>query len=708
MFDTITIKNARLHNLKNVTLSIPKNQLVVFTGLSGSGKSTLAIDTLYKEGERQYFESLGLVTYVSKPDVDRIEGLSPSIKVDQHLTNRSPRSTVGTATEVFTYLRVLFARIGHRPCPQCGADIPPTFDISPDGEADEDDTGNMYPCPSCGTLVPEFGMAHFSFNKPAGACPICTGIGTVHTPNLDRLIDQTRSIPDGAIVGWEKFHFDRYISALQAAGRHYGFTFDANRPVNQLGEVQRDLLFYGVNGAQFKRHFPNIKPPTTVAGGNFEGVITNLLRRYADQAHDAEYREKLADFVTETTCPDCNGTRLNPESRRVTVTGRTIIDVCQLPLDDLAVWIDQLQSLVTAEAWIVTEPIVNDLQARVRRLVNVGVGYLTLDRSSPTLSAGEAQRLRLASLLGSGLTGVLYVFDEPTIGLHPRDTARLIGVLRQLRDLGNTVLVIEHDLDLLRAADFVVDVGPGAGRNGGRIVVAGIPDRVAETEESITGQYLSGRSRIAIPTERRSGNGKHLTIRGARANNLKNITVDVPLGKLVAVTGVSGSGKSSLMLDILDRAARQRFYGASETPGEYEAIEGWEYLDKIITIDQTAIGRSTRSNAATYTDAFTGIREAFATTPDARQHQLSARHFSFNVAGGRCERCEGAGLLTVEMHFLPDVQVRCPACHGRRFKREVLAVKYRGHHRAAELGMRMAERLPSFASVPPARCPLGW
>ena len=700
MFDTITIKNARLHNLKNVTLSIPKNQLVVFTGLSGSGKSTLAIDTLYKEGERQYFESLGLVTYVSKPDVDRIEGLSPSIKVDQHLTNRSPRSTVGTATEVFTYLRVLFARIGHRPCPQCGADIPPTFDISPDGEADEDDTGNMYPCPSCGTLVPEFGMAHFSFNKPAGACPICTGIGTVHTPNLDRLIDQTRSIPDGAIVGWEKFHFDRYISALQAAGRHYGFTFDANRPVNQLGEVQRDLLFYGVNGAQFKRHFPNIKPPTTVAGGNFEGVITNLLRRYADQAHDAEYREKLADFVTETTCPDCNGTRLNPESRRVTVTGRTIIDVCQLPLDDLAVWIDQLQSLVTAEAWIVTEPIVNDLQARVRRLVNVGVGYLTLDRSSPTLSAGEAQRLRLASLLGSGLTGVLYVFDEPTIGLHPRDTARLIGVLRQLRDLGNTVLVIEHDLDLLRAADFVVDVGPGAGRNGGRIVVAGIPDRVAETEESITGQYLSGRSRIAIPTERRSGNGKHLTIRGARANNLKNITVDVPLGKLVAVTGVSGSGKSSLMLDILDRAARQRFYGASETPGEYEAIEGWEYLDKIITIDQTAIGRSTRSNAATYTDAFTGIREAFATTPDARQHQLSARHFSFNVAGGRCERCEGAGLLTVEMHFLPDVQVRCPACHGRRFKREVLAVKDRGYDIAQGFDMTIEGRLAILCRLP--------
>ncbi|HZY42385.1 MAG TPA: excinuclease ABC subunit UvrA, partial [Anaerolineae bacterium] len=356
-------------------------------------------------------------------------------------------------------------------------------------------------------------------------------------------------------------------------------------------------------------------------------------------------------------------------------------------------------STVTAEEWIITEPIVNDLQARVRRLVNVGVGYLTLDRDSPTLSAGEAMRLRLASLLGSGLTGVLYVLDEPTIGLHPRDNARLIDVLRQLRDLGNTVLVIEHDLDLLHAADYVVDVGPGAGRAGGRIVVAGTPDWVAATEESITGQYLSGRTRIAIPTERRSGNGKQLTIHGARANNLKNVTVDVPLGKLVAVTGVSGSGKSSLMLDILDRAARQRFYGATEIPGEHESIEGWDDVDKIITIDQTAIGRSTRSNAATYTDAFTGIREAFASTPEAKQQHLGVRHFSFNVAGGRCERCEGAGLLTVEMHFLPDVQVRCPACHGRRFKREVLAVKYRGYDIAQVLDMTIEEALPIFVDV---------
>jgi excinuclease ABC subunit A len=701
MFDTITIKNARLHNLKNVNLSLPKNQLVVFTGLSGSGKSTLAIDTLHQESQRQLFEALGMVDYAGKPEVDRIEGLSPSIAIDQQANNRSPRSTVGTSTEVFTYLRVLFARLGHRPCPNCGADIPPAYDVG-DDKTDEEDSGEMYPCPQCGTLAPEFSMGHFSFNKPAGACPTCTGLGAVHSPNVDRIVDQAKTIRGGAIWGWEQFHFDRYISALEAAGRHYGFIFDAALPINQYGEVQRDLLFYGVNGAQFKRHFPNVKPPTTVANGNFEGVVTNLLRRYANQEHDETYREKLSDFVSERLCPDCNGTRLKPESRAVTVLGQNIIDISKLPLDELAAWIDQLRPSVTPEEWIVTEPIVMDLQARVQRLINVGVGYLTLDRNSPSLSAGEAQRLRLASLLGSSLTGVLYVLDEPTIGLHPRDNERLIAVLRQLRDLGNTVVVIEHDLDLLHAADFVVDVGPGAGRAGGRIVVAGPPDRVAEAEESITGQYLSGRARIAIPTDRRSGNGKHLTIRGARANNLKNITVEVPLGRLVAVTGVSGSGKSSLMLDILDRAARQRFYNATDLPGEHDAIEGWDFVDKIITIDQSAIGRSTRSNAATYTDAFTGIREAFASTPEAKQRHLSARHFSFNVPGGRCERCEGAGLLTVEMHFLPDVQVRCPACHGRRFKKDVLAVKYRGCDIAQVLDMTIEEALPIFADVPAA------
>jgi excinuclease ABC subunit A len=649
-------------------------------------------------------ESLGMVDYVSKPAVDRIEGLSPSISVDQNLTNRSPRSTVGTATEVFTYLRVLFARIGHRPCPQCGADIPPVFDVNnaeggANDEADDDESGNMYPCPQCGTPVPEMGMGHFSFNKPAGACPKCTGLGTVYTPIFSRLFDEERSIPDGAIAGWDIYTIRRSVETLQAAARYYGFEFDPTLPLKQLGRVQRDLLLYGVASDEFKQHFPNVPPPETVAKGHFEGVVTNLLRRYADQTHDADYREKLSELVRVEVCPECLGTRLRPESRAVTVLNRTIVDVAGLPLNELAAWIDTLHDSVSAEDWIITEPIVNDLHDRVRRLVDVGVGYLTLDRSSPTLSVGEAQRLRLASLLGSGLTGVLYVFDEPTIGLHPRDNARLIKVLRQLRDLGNTVLVIEHDLEMLRAADYMVDVGPGAGRHGGRIVVAGPPQVVAAHEESITGQYLSGRANIEVPAQRRSGSGQALIIHGARAHNLQNVTASIPLGKLVAVTGVSGSGKSSLVFDILDRAARQRFYGATERSGEHDSIEGWDFVDKIVTIDQTAIGRSTRSNAATYTDAFTGMREAFASTPEARQRKLTARHFSFNVAGGRCERCEGAGTLTVSMHFLPDVEVRCPVCHGRRFKRDVLAVKYRDYDIAQVLDLTIEEALTVFQGV---------
>ncbi len=708
MQNQITIKGARLHNLKNITVTIPKNKLVVFTGLSGSGKSTLALDTLHKEGQRQYMESLGLVTdALSKVQVDAIEGLSPSISVDQHLTNRSPRSTVGTATEVFTYLRVLYARIGHRPCPACGENVPPPYE--PNGQVWDDefvesgpDDGESYTCPHCGAMVPEMGMANFSFNKPAGACPTCTGLGMVDDANLDRLIDWERSVVGGAIYGWDIHYIKRGSVTLQAAGDYYGFPFDPNAPIKELGQVQRDLLLYGVSSPKFRRHYPGVKPPPTVSAGYFEGVATNLLRRYAEHIHDPRYREKLDPFLIRQLCPDCEGARLRPESRAVTVVGQTIVGISRLPLVELAAWVNRLPQVVTSDEWLVAEPIVSDLRERIRRLLDVGVGYLTMERASPTLAAGEAQRLRLAALLGSGLTGVLYVLDEPTIGLHPRDTGRLIRVLRQLRDLGNTVLVIEHDLDMLRAADYVVDIGPGGGRQGGRVVVAGAPDVVAACPESATGAYLVGRSRVPTPEQRRPDNGKALIIQGAREHNLKNISVRLPLGIFVAVTGVSGSGKSSLMFDILDRAARQRFYGASEAPGEHDAIVGWEYLDKIITIDQSAIGRTPRSNAATYTDAFTPIREAFAATPEARQRGLTARHFSFNVPGGRCERCEGAGSLMVEMHFMPDVQVRCPACHGRRFKREVLAATYHGHDIASVLDMTIEEALPLFKDVPAA------
>ena len=728
----ITVRGARLHNLKNVSFSFPKNHFVVFTGLSGSGKSTMAFDTLHKEGQRQYMESLGMVTYESRPPVDAIVGLSPSISVDQHNRNRSPRSTVGTATEVYTYLRVLFARTGHRPCPKCEADVPPEHkrlfsppmgDSTENGVVvstaweDEDETGepgNNISCPNCDAWLPEMGMATFSFNKPAGACPACTGLGAVSTANLPRILDDEKSLTDGAVLLWDPRIVARYIETLRAAGRYYGFDFDPSVPVRALSPAQRDLLLYGVDSPAFRCHYPKIEAPNTVAKGRFEGVVANLLRRHAEHASDADtdYLEKLERLLVLQACAECGGTRLRPEARVVSVAGRSIVEVTRLSLGKLAEWIAGLQAALPTEDWLIAEPIATDLQERVRRLVEIGLGYLTLERATPSLSAGEAQRLRLAALLSSGLTGVLYVLDEPTIGMHARDNLRLVKMLRLLRDLGNTVLVIEHDMDVIAAADWVVDFGPEAGRFGGQIVAEGTPETVAQTPASITGQYLAGSARIPFPASRRPvegkiAAGKGLTIRGACEHNLKDISAYFPQGRLTAVTGVSGSGKSSLMFDILDRAARQRFYGAANQPGAHEGIDGWEHFDKIITIDQNPIGRSARSNAATYTDAFTAIRQVFAAQPAARQHGLTAQHFSFNVPGGRCERCEGTGTLTVEMHFLPDVQVRCPACHGRRFKREALAVKYQGYDIAQVLDLTIEEALSLFADVPAAKARLG-
>jgi len=712
MADQITIHGARLHNLKNITLSIPKNQLVVFTGVSGSGKSTLGFDILLKEGQRQYMESLGMVAFgLAKAPVDAITGLSPSISVDQHLTNRSPRSTVGTTTDVYTYLRVLFARLGHRPCPACGKDVPPLSDpYGADWETEssaDDETSapeETFPCPHCGAPIPVINMANFSFNKPAGACPTCTGLGTVHQADLSRLVDEQKSIPNGAVTGWDPFHIKYYTPILQAGASYYGFNFDFSRAVKDFTPPQRDLLFYGVESPRFRRHFPLVEPPATVHQGRFEGITTNLLRRYAEHVqehvHEADYRDRLEDFLVSQACPDCAGTRLRPESRAVTVAGQTIIAASRLPLDELGAWLGGLPASFSPEENLMAGPVLIDLNERIERLVEVGAGYLALERSSPSLSAGEAQRLRLASLLGSGLSGVLYVFDEPTIGLHQRDTRRLIGVLRRLRDLGNTILVIEHDLEMIAAADYVVDFGPGAGKHGGQIVAVGSPFEIMGQPGSLTGDYLARRASIPIPSSRRVQSGMALTIHGARQHNLQNVTVRFPLGLLVAVTGVSGSGKSSLVFDILDRAVRRRLYGAtSETPGEHDSIEGIEYLDKIITIDQEHIGRIPRSNTATYSDTFTAIRAAFASTTEARRRGLSTRHFSFNVPGGRCERCEGAGVLTVKMQLLPDVEVRCPACHGRRFTPETLAVQYRDHDISQALDLTVEEALALFGDV---------
>ena len=704
MNSTISIRNARLHNLKNVNLDIPKNQLVVITGLSGSGKSTLAFDIVHKESLRQLFESLGIVTDgLAKPPVDSIVGLSPSISVDQHLTNHSPRSTVGTVTEVFTYLRVLYARLGHRPCPRCGKDVPPpTYELDENwqDESDESPEGT-YPCPHCGMAVPEMGMANFSFNKPAGACPTCTGLGVVRQPIVSRLVDENKSVPELPVDGWIEFHGTHYSQILKNAGKYFGFEFDVSKPIKEYTPAQRDLFLYGTESPQFRRHFPNVKPPATNAQGRFEGVVTNLQRRYNEHATNAAYLEKLEHLFTSQPCMDCEGTRLKPESRAVTVAGDTIITISQFPLNELDAWLKSLPPHFTEEEMRIASPILDDLKERIGRLLEVGVGYLTLERSSPSLSAGEAQRLRLAALLGSGLTGVLYILDEPTIGLHSRDTQRLINVMRRLRDLGNTVLVVEHDLELIKAADYLIDVGPGAGKHGGQIMAAGTPEEVAKIKESRTGAFLAGTECVPIP-QRRSPNHKALTIHGARQFNLHNVTAKIPLGMLVTVTGVSGSGKSSLIFDILDVAARQRLNGSNEIPGKHDSITGWEHIDKVITIDQAHIGRIPRSNAATYSDTFTPIREAFASVPEAKKNKITARHFSFNVPGGRCERCEGAGTLTVKMHFLPDVEVRCPACRGRRFKKETLAVKYRGYDISQVLNMTVEEALALFEDIPAA------
>jgi excinuclease ABC subunit A len=606
--DQIIVRGARLHNLKNITVSIPKNQLVVLTGLSGSGKSTLGFDILHMEGQRQYLESLGLATFgVAKPPVESITGLSPTISLDQYLTNSSPRSTVGTSTEVFTYLRILFARLGHRPCPNCGQTISPVYDPANAEWADDPGPASgtadaspeeTFPCPHCGTAVPEINMAHFSFNKPEGACPTCTGLGIVQEVNIQLLLDEAKSIRAGAVLGWDEFYIGHYGGTLLAAAAHYGIPFDLDLPLPEYTRPQRDLLLYGVESPRFRRHFPQVEPPTRVKDGRFEGIATALLRRYSDRIQDANYRDKMSEYLVTHTCPDCDGTRLRPESRAVTVAGQSIIPLSQMPLTDLAEWLRHLPAALSADAMIIARPVLDDLNERVARLVQVGVGYLALERTSPTLSAGEAQRLRLAALLGSGLSGVLYVFDEPTIGTHQRDTRRLITVLRRLRDLGNTVLVIEHDLEMVAAADFAIDFGPGAGKHGGEVVAAGTPAEIMAQSGSLTADYLAGRLCIPVPPQRRVVGETAVSIHNARQNNLKNVTVRFPLGLFIAVTGVSGSGKSSLVFDILDPAIRQRLTHASDAPGAHDSIEGIEHLDKIVTIDQEHLRRMPRSNGS--------------------------------------------------------------------------------------------------------------
>jgi len=711
MYDQIIIKGARLHNLKNVTVSIPKGKLVVATGLSGSGKSTLIFDILYAEGKRQYMESTGLSPeMMQKPEVDNIEGLVPAIAIEQQTVNLNPRSTVGTETGIFTYLRILYARIGHRPCPTCDHNIPPSFaemDIetarnafNQGDEAETERTNNAQPaCPNCGTQVPQLNMGDFSFNTPSGACETCTGMGVISQVNINAVIDQTKGVADGAVASlWSQPMLATQMKGLQNAGKHYGIDFDPHTPVKELGLEQRDLLIYGVTSSEFQHHFPRITPPRTAGEGKFEGVLPIFQRRYQEHANDAQYRKDMEKSMTLEVCPTCHGNRLRAESLRVLIDNISILDVSRLPLCDLVAWFERLsQALPTGEATI-AEPVISNLKHFVQRLLNVGVGYLTLERSMPTLSAGEAQRIRMASLLGSGLTGVLYVLDEPTVGLHPRDNDLLISSLRRLRDLGNTVLVIEHDLSIVQAADYVIEMGPGAGEEGGTITAVGTPQQISSFPTSVTGQYMSGKAVISLPKRRNLT--QHLVMRGARAYNVKDVTLCLPLGGLIAITGVSGSGKSTLLMDILDPALRKHLSKKSCPPDLYASIEGTDALDKIITIDQLPVGRTNRSNTATYTEAFDPIRKAFAATTDARQRRFKVEHFSFNSTSGRCEHCQGAGVLTVKMQFLPSTFVTCPTCKGRRFKAEVLGVRYRSHSIADVLDLTVTQAKDLFECVP--------
>jgi excinuclease ABC subunit A len=806
--DRITIRGAREHNLKNVTLSIPRDRLVVFTGLSGSGKSSLAFDTIYAEGQRRYVESLSayarqFLGQMEKPDLDVIEGLSPAISIDQKGTSRNPRSTVGTVTEVYDYLRLLFARIGHPHCPVCGREISKqtveqmadqvermpagrrlmvlgpvvrgrkgeyhqlledirksgfsrvrvdghTYELG--GEAipleknkkhdievivdrlvvgpdqrtrlvdsletalrlgqgsillvpydggEEILMSQNYACPYDGTSVPEPEPRNFSFNTPHGACPACTGIGTRLEPDPELIVpDPTASVAEGAIVPWSKSQFF-YPELLESVCRH--FKIDIRKPWRRLAQKERDLLLQGTGTRKIRFTYSNQYGHRRWYEAPFEGVVANLQRRYAET--ESEYlKEELEKYMAERPCPACRGRRLKPESLAVTVGGRNIAELCQLSVTGAIEFLQRLE--MSERETMIARGILKEIRERLQFMIDVGLEYLTVDRSATSLSGGESQRIRLATQIGSKLMGVLYILDEPSIGLHQRDNRRLINTLLQLRDLGNTLIVVEHDEETIRSADYIVDIGPGAGEHGGEIVVAGPVAELLRHPTSLTAQYLRGDREIPMLPQRRRGSGRSIVVRGATANNLKDIDVGFPLGCFVAVSGVSGSGKSSLVTDILSRKLAQHFFRARERPGPHRTVEGLQHIDKVIDVDQSPIGRTPRSNPATYTGVFTMIRNLFASLPDAKVRGYGPGRFSFNVKGGRCEACRGDGIIQIEMHFLPDVYVPCEVCHGTRYSREVQEVKFRGSSIADVLDLTVDEALELFENQPRIRAKL--
>ncbi len=800
--ETIRIRGARTHNLKNINLDLPRNRLVVITGLSGSGKSSLAFDTLYAEGQRRYVESLSayarqFLQIMEKPDVDLIDGLSPAISIEQKATSHNPRSTVGTITEIHDYLRLLFARVGDPNCPDHGkrleaqsvaqmvdhvltlpadtrvmivapliagrkgeqADLfdelraqgfvrlridgqvyeidnlpklkknfKHTVDVivdrlkvredakqrlaesfetalrHADGRAlaVEMDSGRehlfsaKFACPVCSYSLPELEPRLFSFNNPMGACPRCDGIGSVSFYDPKRVVAfPDLSLASGAIKGWDRRN-QFFYDMLQSLAQHYGFNLET--PYNELTEEVKNIVLHGSGSEKIAFSYVGERGKTIVREHAFEGVLPNLERRFRE-TDSVLVREELSKYLNTQTCPECIGTRLRREARHVTVGEKNIHEISGLSLDRAVVFFAALD--VAGARRAIADRIVHEISNRLQFLVNVGLDYLSLDRAADTLSGGEAQRIRLASQIGSGLTGVMYVLDEPSIGLHQRDNARLIETLKRLRDIGNSVIVVEHDEDAILCADYVVDMGLGAGIHGGNIIAQGTAAEVCAHAESLTGQYLSGRRRIAVPALRHPFNEKRqLVVQGATGNNLKNVTVGIPVGLFVCITGVSGSGKSTLINDTLYAAAAQHLYGSATEPAPHENIAGLEFFDKVVNVDQSPIGRTPRSNPATYTGLFTPIRDLFAGVPAARERGYGAGRFSFNVKGGRCEACQGDGMLKVEMHFLPDVYVPCDVCNGRRYNRETLQILYKGKSINDVLGMTVEQATEFFSAVP--------
>ena len=799
----ITIKGAKEHNLKNIDIKIPRNELVVLTGLSGSGKSSLAFDTIYAEGQRRYMESLSsyarqFLGQAEKPDVEKIEGLSPAISIDQKSTNRNPRSTVGTVTEIYDYFRLLYARIGVPHCPQCGKEIKKQtvdqmvdtimelpegtkfqllapvvrgrkgrhekvlaqakrsgyvrvivdgslYDLSEEITLDKNkkhdvsivvdrlvvkkgierrlndsieavmklaegimvvdviggqplNMSSSFSCPDCGISIDEIEPRSFSFNNPFGACPTCFGLGYKMEFDVDLMIpDQSISIADGAIavLGWQsctdKKSYTRAI--LDALAKEYHF--DLNTPFNRLSEEARNVILHGTNGHEVKVYYKGQRGEG-IYDVAFEGLIRNVQRRYREAGSDS-MKEEYESFMTITPCDDCGGQRLKRESLAVTIAGKNIYEITKMSIDKLVEFLDNME--LTERQQFIGGGILKEIKARLHFLLDVGLNYLALYRPTGTLSGGEAQRIRLATQIGSGLVGVAYILDEPSIGLHQRDNDKLIATLKHLRDLGNTLLVVEHDEDTMLAADHIVDIGPGAGELGGEVVAQGTAAQIMKNKKSITGAYLSGRIKIPVPTERKQPTG-WITVKGARQNNLKNIDVPFPLGVMTCVTGVSGSGKSSLVNEILYKHLAKELNRARVKAGDHDGIEGLEQLDKVINIDQSPIGRTPRSNPATYTGVFDMIRDLFAGTKDAKAKGYKKGRFSFNISGGRCEACRGDGIIKIEMHFLPDVYVPCEVCGGKRYNRETLEVLYKGKNIYDVLDMTVDEACDFFQNVP--------